>query len=88
MEKIDKWFERLLFAQKVNTAVTGIGLTGIGLAMMLQTYVTFVYHEAEMNEFKGMRVTQTVNNERPRNKEEVIEEIARRRESVKLQREP
>ena len=41
---INHWCDRLLWEQKVNTFVTGVGLVGMALALLVMDYRQTVYH--------------------------------------------
>jgi len=62
--------DKIIFAQKVNTAVTGGGLLVLTLAFMAQTCVIAMLHQTQMNKLDGLQVHQTTNVERPRTNED------------------
>lgn len=79
LENLGKeWGSRLLFAQKVNTAVTGIGLIGLCVTQLVIAFVISIYNETLSRKLDGLRVMQTTNIERPHTREDLIEaQIAR-----------
>lgn len=77
-DRIDKLGDNILFHLKVLTSIVGVGIIGVGLAVMVQTWVMASYHETVMREFRGMRVTQTVTNERATNREDLIQQELQR----------
>lgn len=78
--RIVKTSEDILWAVKVNTLVTGVGIVGVGLAMLGLIVQSSWYHESIMRRLPDTGVNQHVNIERPRTREEIIEDGMRRNE--------